>query len=81
VLQREQESEIHQLEHQLEEERFAHEEKIRSIKTQFLKEKRMLEEVSEAKIREMTAHANKVINACEILLHQESLMTWVFDTS
>lgn len=44
----------------MEEERFAHEEKIRAIKTQFLKEKRLLEEESEAKIKEMTAHANKV---------------------
>ena len=70
MLQKEQDSEIQQLEHQLEEERFAHEEKIRAIKTQFLKEKRLLEEESEAKIREMTAHANKVghmnaISSCE----------------
>lgn len=60
VLQKEQESEIRQLEHQLEEERFVHEEKMRSIKTQFLKEKRVLEEASEAKIREMNVHAHKV---------------------
>ena len=60
MLQKEQESEIQQLEQQLEEERFLHEHKIRSIKTQFLKEKRVLEEASDAKIKEMTAHANKV---------------------
>lgn len=64
VLQKEQESEIRQLEHQLEEERFAHEEKMRSIKTQFLKEKRVLEEASEAKIREMNVHAHKEASQC-----------------
>lgn len=60
VLRTEQDSEIEQLEHQLEEERFIHEDKIRSIKTQFLKDKRILEESSEGRIREMAAHANKV---------------------
>ena len=60
ALKREQESEIHQLEHQLEVERFAHQDKIRAIKTQFLKQKRQLEEASEAKVKEMAAHANKV---------------------
>ena len=60
VLQKEQESEIELLEQQLEEERFAHEDKIRSIKTQFLKDKRQLEESSEARIREMAIHANKI---------------------
>ncbi len=44
----------------MEEERFVHEDKIRSLKTQFLKDKRQLEESSETRIREMAVHANKV---------------------
>ena len=60
VLQKDQEAEIQQLEQQLEEKRFSHEDKIRSIKTQFLKEKRILEEASDNKIKEMAVHANKV---------------------
>ena len=50
-----------QLEQQLELERFAHEDKIRSIKTQFLKTKRSLERDSDAKVKEMAVHANKVL--------------------
>ncbi len=60
LLQEEQEDKIQKLEQQLNEERFAHEDKIRSIKTQFLKEKRTLEEASRTKIKEMADVANKV---------------------
>lgn len=48
------------LEHKMEEERFAHEDKIRAIKTQFLKEKRVLEEASETRIKEIADLTKKV---------------------
>ena len=60
ALQEEQDAEIRQLEQQMEEEKFAHETKIRTIKVEFLKNKRALEESSEARVREMANIANKV---------------------
>ena len=61
ALKNEQDKEIKRLEQLLEEEKFAHENKIRAIKTQYLKEKRALEEEAETKIKEMANSANKVV--------------------
>ena len=60
MLQQDQEQEISRLEEELEEQRFRHEDRIRSMKTKFLKEKKAFEEATEARIRAMADSANKV---------------------
>ena len=60
MLQQDQEQEIRHLEEELEEHRFQHEDKIRGMKTKFLKEKKAFEEATEARIRAMADSANKV---------------------
>lgn len=60
MLQQDQEQEISRLEEELEEQRFQHEDRIRSMKTKFLKEKKAFEEATEARIRAMADSANKV---------------------
>lgn len=59
-LQQEQEQEISRLERQLEEMRFRHEDRIRGLKTQFLRDKRAFEEATEDRIRAEAQRANKV---------------------
>ena len=60
MLQQDQEQEIRHLEEELEERRFQHEDRIRSMKTKFLREKKAFEEATEARIRTMADSANKV---------------------
>ena len=67
MLQQDQEQEICRLEEELEERRFQHEDRIRSMKTKFLKEKKTFEESTEARIRSMAEAANKV--SCVSYLH------------
>ena len=66
-LQQEQELEIHQLEVELEQIKFQHEDRIRGLKTAFLKEKRAFEEDMEAKVQAMADEANKVHVTSEVL--------------
>ena len=61
ALQREQEKEIMKLERELEERKFQHENQIRSLKTQFLKDKQAYEERAEAQVRAMANKADKVL--------------------
>lgn len=60
MLQQDQEQETRHLEEKLEERRFQHEDRIRGMKTKFLKEKRAFEEATEARIKAMADLANKV---------------------
>ena len=60
ALQLEQEQEIAQLEKEVEELSFQHENKIRAYKTQFLKEKKAYEESATARIKNMAEQASKV---------------------
>lgn len=60
ALQHEQESEIAKLERKLEDMRFKHEDKLRALKTQFLKEKRAFEESSSSKVQSMASDASRV---------------------
>lgn len=60
MLQQDQEQEIRSLEEELEEQRFQHEDRIRGMKTKFLKEKKAFEEATEARIRSMADAANRV---------------------
>lgn len=62
MLQQDQEQEIRRLEEELEEHRFQHEDRIRGMKTKFLKEKKAFEDVTEAHIRAMADSANKVLS-------------------
>lgn len=48
------------LERELEERKFHHENRIRSLKTQFLKDKQAYEERAEAQVRAMANKADKV---------------------
>ena len=64
MLQQDQEQEISRLEEELEEQRFQHEDRIRSMKTKFLKEKKAFEEATEARIMAMADSANKVGYSC-----------------
>ena len=49
------------LERELEERKFQHENRIRSLKTQFLKDKQAYEERAEAQVRAMADKADKVL--------------------
>ena len=60
ALQHEQEAEIAKLERKLEDMRFKHEDKLRALKTQFLKEKRAFEESSSFKVQSMASDASRV---------------------
>lgn len=64
MLQQDQEQEIRHLEEELEERRFQHEDRIRSMKTKFLREKKAFEEATEARIRTMADSANKQATEC-----------------
>lgn len=59
-LQLEQEDEIAQLEREVEELSFQHENQIRALKTQFLREKKAYEESATARIKTMAEQASKV---------------------
>lgn len=51
----------------MEEQRFAHQNNIRSIKIQFIRDKKVAEDISEVTIKEMASAINKVgINYCHI---------------
>ena len=67
ALQQEQEQEISQLEWQLEEMKFQHEDKVRRLKTQFLTDKRAFEEATEDFIRTEAQRTSKVISSACIL--------------
>ena len=60
VLKDEQDREIESLERRLETMQFQHEDKIRGIKTKFLKEKKAYEESTESRIKTMADQASKV---------------------
>ena len=60
MLKEEQDSEIEMLEKQMETLRFQHEDKVRAIKTTFLKEKKAFEESMESRIKTMEDVASKV---------------------
>jgi len=50
--------------------RFKHEDKLRSLKTQFLKEKRAFEESSTTKVQAMASDASRVcVCVCVCVLH------------
>ena len=66
MLQQDQEQEIRHLEEELEERRFQHEDRIRSMKTKFLREKKAFEEATEARIRTMADSANKVSHKIDL---------------
>lgn len=59
-MQSEQEDEIAKLEKEVEEKRFQHENSIRMLKTQFLREQRAFEKEAETRIQAMAERADKV---------------------
>ena len=63
------------LERELEERKFQHENRIRFLKTQFLKDKQAYEERAEAQVRAMANRADKVL--CPGMLRIETV-TYVY---
>ena len=60
TLQSEQEDEIAKLEKEVEEKQFQHENRIRMLKTQFLREQRAFEKEAETRVQAMAERADKV---------------------
>ena len=60
VLQQEQEKEMHELEKAMEEQQFVHEDSIRAIKIQFIKDQKSAEDNSVVNVKEMVSKINKV---------------------
>jgi hypothetical protein len=64
TLQKEQEEEITALEKEVEEKRFLHENRIRVLKTQFLREQKSFEKEAELRVRMMAERADKRASQC-----------------
>lgn len=64
ALQRQQENEISQLEKEVDEKRFQHENRIRVLKTQFLQEQRQFEHEAELRVHAMAEKADKRASQC-----------------
>ena len=69
VLQKTQEDEIARLEKEIEEKNFQHENRIRALKTKFLREQRSFEEQAEKKVTAMSEKADKVLEIYYIAMY------------